>query len=371
MHRLGDGGILQQGAEEIAGLVRRQAGRVGQHRHLAVGIAGRRMAHGDVARLAARDGERVPGDVAGHRVGARRLQTQRDETRGARPLQPGAELRGRRDGLVADGRGASSGAGVRSPAGQSPSRSIRLRNSNSLKSATTGPSSKSVSAAASTSIVTGASWRMVAISLEWRARPSLVAQRLLGARRGHGVEVVVDLLDRAVLVEELDGRLIADAGHARDVVGRVTLEALVVDDLNGVDAVAVAHFVGAVVDDRVALIGAVHVDVDAVADELQEVAVEGPDPGLHAALGGLVGDGREDVVGLPACRLRRAGCRRPRRPAGSARSGGAAPPGSDRDGPCSRCRRRGGRSGRRCPSRRPGAWAAAPGRCAAACLTKP
>ncbi len=55
------------------------------------------------------------------------------------------------------------------------------------------------------------------------------------------VHVLVDALQVPVGLQKLRGRLVADAGHAGDVVGRVALEAQEVDELVGAHAVALLH----------------------------------------------------------------------------------------------------------------------------------
>ena len=132
---------------------------------------------------------------------------------------------------------------------------------------------------------------------------ALFAQLFLGGGRLDLVEVLVDLLQAAPGVEQLDRALVAQTLDAGDVVGLVADDRLVVDDLDRVYAVAVAHpFIG-VVAHHIALEGAEHVDGDAVADKLDEVAVERGDPGLDALRGGLVGERGEHVVGLVAGRF--------------------------------------------------------------------
>ncbi len=56
-------------------------------------------------------------------------------------------------------------------------------------------------------------------------------QVLFALRFVHLVDIFVQLFHRAVFFQQLDGGLVADAGHARDVVGRIARKTEVVDDL--------------------------------------------------------------------------------------------------------------------------------------------
>ncbi len=124
-----------------------------------------------------------------------------------------------------------------------------------------------------------------------------VLPQLLGL---HLVQVLVEVLHAPELLHELGRRLLADAGHAGDVVGRVALEPLEVRHLGRLDAVALAGQL-LVVDDGVPLVGAVHVDVDAGPHELDDVAVQSHKVGLEILRRRLAGQGAEHVVGLEAC----------------------------------------------------------------------
>ena len=132
---------------------------------------------------------------------------------------------------------------------------------------------------------------------------ALLAQLLLRRGRLDLVQVLVNLLQIAPLVEQLHRALVAQPFDAGDVVGLVADDRLVVDDLDRIDAVAVADALIGVVAHHIALVGAEHVDGDAVADELDKVAVERGDPGFDALRDGLVGERGEHIVGLVALRL--------------------------------------------------------------------
>ena len=112
----------------------------------------------------------------------------------------------------------------------------------------------------------------------------------------------IDLLERAVLRDQLAGGLVADARDARDVVARVALEPDEVRDLLGPDAVP-----------RLDALRRVHVDVrdaarrhhqrDVLGDELERVAVGRDDARLDPGLVRARGERGDDVVRLPALEL--------------------------------------------------------------------
>ena len=118
-----------------------------------------------------------------------------------------------------------------------------------------------------------------------------------------GVDVVEHGLDRAELLDELHGCLLADAGDAGDVIGRIAFEGLEVRDLLGQDAVALEHVFGLGVDHGVALVGAVHPEVDLGCDELGDVAVHAHKVGVDALLRRLNGERAHEVVRLVALQL--------------------------------------------------------------------
>ncbi len=111
-----------------------------------------------------------------------------------------------------------------------------------------------------------------------------------------------DLVERAVLGDELARGLVADPGDARDVVARVALEPDEVRDLVGPDPIPGLDALRRVdLDVRDSPRG--HHQADVLGDELERVAVGRDDARLHSR---LVRPGRErgdDVVGLPALEL--------------------------------------------------------------------
>ena len=104
----------------------------------------------------------------------------------------------------------------------------------------------------------------------------LVAQLL----RRDLVEPREQRVEVAELADQLRRGLLADAGHARDVVGRVALERLVVDHLVGPQPEALVD-PGDVVDDGVLDAGAGRHQPDARRDELEHVEVDGDDRRLE------------------------------------------------------------------------------------------
>ncbi len=130
--------------------------------------------------------------------------------------------------------------------------------------------------------------------------------RVLGDRlRPCGRElrrVLDDVIERAVLRDELPGCLVPDARDAGDVVARVALQADEVRDLQRADAVA-----------RLDALRRVHLDVrdaprrhhqaDVLGDELERVAIGGDDAGLEARLVRTCRKRRDHVVRLPPLEL--------------------------------------------------------------------
>jgi hypothetical protein len=135
-------------------------------------------------------------------------------------------------------------------------------------------------------------------------RLGVVGEVLLALGARDVVDVVEHALQRAELLQELGGGLVADARDARDVVRRVALEPVEVGDEVGRDAVAVEHRL-VVVDLRVgdAAAGGHHAHARVGVDDLERVAVAGDDHDRHAVVAGALGDRGDDVVGLEAGNL--------------------------------------------------------------------
>ena len=140
-------------------------------------------------------------------------------------------------------------------------------------------------------------------------REELRVPRLVGvlphgsaAGRRQLVGVGDDLLERAVLRDQLAGGLVADAGDAWDVVRRVALEPDEVRHLVGPDAVAELDALGRV-DVHLGDAARRHHQRDVLAAELERIAVGRDDARLDAGLVGPGRDRRDHVVGLPALEL--------------------------------------------------------------------
>ena len=116
------------------------------------------------------------------------------------------------------------------------------------------------------------------------------------------VDPLVERLERPELADELGRGLLPHPGHARDVVGRVALERLVVDHLAG-DEVEPLGDPGGVVQDRVLDAGPRRHQPRVVGDELEHVEVAGHDRRVETASLGVHGDRADDVVGLVAGEL--------------------------------------------------------------------
>ena len=110
------------------------------------------------------------------------------------------------------------------------------------------------------------------------------------------------LLQRAVLGDQLTGRLVADPGNAGDVVRRVALEADEIRHLIGAHAVAELDALRRVdVDVRDA--ARRHHQRHVLRAELERIAVGGDDAGLDTGFVGAGRDRRDHIVGFPAFEL--------------------------------------------------------------------
>ena len=113
----------------------------------------------------------------------------------------------------------------------------------------------------------------------------------------HPGDRLQDRLQRAVLVDEVHGRLLADTGDARDVVAGVPLQGLVVDDERRVEAETRTHRVD-VVEDGVTDPAAVDEHAHVGIDQLKGVDVAGDDDHVQARRHRLDGERADHVVGL-------------------------------------------------------------------------
>ena len=153
--------------------------------------------------------------------------------------------------------------------------------------------------------------RHVAVQLEVAAHrrqllrlPGLlgVLEDVLLAGRRELLCVRDHLLDRAVLADQLAGRLVADPGDAGDVVRGVALEPDEVRHLVGANAVASLDAIRRVdVDVGDAARG--HHQRDVLGDELEGVAVGGDDGGLDPRFVRLRRERRDHIVCFPALEL--------------------------------------------------------------------
>ena len=126
-----------------------------------------------------------------------------------------------------------------------------------------------------------------------------LGQVLLPLGTGDLVDVVEHALDRAELLEQLRGRLLADPGDAGDVVGGVALEPDQVGDELRRDPVALDHRLG-VVDLRVGHAAGGRHHPDPVTDQLVGVAVAGDDHHRDVLVARLLDERGDHVVGLEA-----------------------------------------------------------------------
>ncbi len=124
-----------------------------------------------------------------------------------------------------------------------------------------------------------------------------VGQLLAHLVAGHLVQVLVEVLDAAELLDQAEGRLRSDAGHAGDVVAGVAGQGEHVDNLLGRQALGLLEALG--VEHGLPVL----VDVEhagGLVDELLGVLVGGDDDGLDALLSGAAGEGGQHVVRLLA-----------------------------------------------------------------------
>ena len=119
-----------------------------------------------------------------------------------------------------------------------------------------------------------------------------------------GVEVGVDALKRAELLQYGGRRLLADPGDARNVVGGITLERLEVDHLRRLEAISFAHPRGVVVH---GLLDAAPGDHQrrVLADQLEHVQVARHDGRLDVLRLGLADQRGDHIVSLIAGELAR------------------------------------------------------------------
>jgi hypothetical protein len=118
----------------------------------------------------------------------------------------------------------------------------------------------------------------------------------------HLVEVLVDAVQRAELLEQADRRLLPDPRDARDVVRGVALQCLVVEHLVRTEAVSV-HHLRLVVDHGRGDAHACGEQAHVIVDQLQAVQVARDDHRVDALGGGLLRERADHVVGLVALEL--------------------------------------------------------------------
>ena len=131
---------------------------------------------------------------------------------------------------------------------------------------------------------------------------AVLDQRLAALVAGHGVDVRVDALERAEAHEQVGRGLVADAGHAGDVVGGVALEADEVGHEPRRNAVAGLDALGRV-DVHVGHAARREQDADVVRDELERVAVVRDHARRDPLLVGAQAERADHVVGLVALEL--------------------------------------------------------------------
>ena len=211
---------------------------------------------------------RRPAAASAARPSGHRQRRARAAATGCRPACPRARPgRAARPARWAPPGSRSSSSSIRfSSARNSSLRNSSLMPERSGGSATSEPKSTSI----------GSSRSMVASCLLRTASSAVVASVWRRFSPATSSRCCVDALDAAELHQQVGGGLLADAGHALDVVGAVALEADEVGDLLGADAVALADPLGRV-DDHVRDAARRHHDADVVGGQLERVTVGGDD----------------------------------------------------------------------------------------------
>ena len=131
----------------------------------------------------------------------------------------------------------------------------------------------------------------------------MLAELVTELGRGHLVESGKQRVEVAEVTDQLRCGLLADTGHAGDVVGRIALEGLVVDHLIGPQPEPLLD-PGDVVHHGVLDPGPGRHQPDARAHELEHVEIDGDDRRLEiVAIVELVGDRADHVVRLVAGHL--------------------------------------------------------------------
>ena len=131
----------------------------------------------------------------------------------------------------------------------------------------------------------------------------VLLQLLAELGRGDVVEAAEELVERSEVADQLRRGLLADPGDARDVVGRIALQRLVVDHLVGPQPESLVDLRD-VVDHRVVDARPRRHQPDPRGDELEHVEVDGDDRRLEVVAGvELLRDRPDDVVCLVAGHL--------------------------------------------------------------------
>ncbi|OPZ81468.1 MAG: hypothetical protein BWY76_03022 [bacterium ADurb.Bin429] len=107
------------------------------------------------------------------------------------------------------------------------------------------------------------------------------------------------VLQRAVLLQQLRRGLLADAGHAGDVIRRVAGKRLHIGNLHGSDAVAL-HHTGSIILYRIGQAFFIHQHVHGIIYKLKSIAVGGDDERLPTFRFSAAGEGADDVIRLEA-----------------------------------------------------------------------
>ena len=114
------------------------------------------------------------------------------------------------------------------------------------------------------------------------------------------VQMCIDAVQRAVVEQQLRGRLRADARDARNVVGAVTHQRLQVDQMDGIKAIFLPEAGRVIVDGNgLRHLGRDKLDRHVLVDELQRIPVAGDDHAVPVFAPALPADRADDVVSFP------------------------------------------------------------------------
>ncbi len=109
------------------------------------------------------------------------------------------------------------------------------------------------------------------------------------------IGVGVEMVQVAVLADQLAGGLLADQRHAGHVVDRIAFQGQTIDDLPGLNSHLLFHHLAVGDFARFDIVG-----TNVVVEQLQDIFVLGANQHVNLVAGGLLGQGTDDIVRLVA-----------------------------------------------------------------------